>query len=152
MFAGMEFSSRKDNLSHLSLHQRLLELGERNLAIQHVHDGTTLRIDPVSGLEFSTDLLHDGATDEAKRAFALCEPVDLLKGAVDSSDAPRLRQRHDINRLRAWTRSAVQFRSLDEVLRLIRAARRDSASGGAAAAQHITLQTHLLYGVAVGTA
>ena len=86
-FAGMEFYSRKENLSHLALHERLLELGETDLAIQHVHDGTKLRIDAAAGLEFSTDLFNAGAADEAQRLFSLCEPVDLLKSAVDPSDA-----------------------------------------------------------------
>ena len=147
LFAGMEFSSRKDNLSHLALHERLFELGERDLAIQHVHDGTKPRIDPASALEFSIDLFHDGATHEAKQIFGLCEPVDLLKSAVDGSDARDLRQ-EDVNRLRAWAKTAAQYRPLNEVLRLIRAARRDGVSDGEPSAQCITLQTSMIYGLA----
>ena len=148
VFAGMEVSSRKENLSHLALHQRLLELGEREIAIQHVHDGHKLRLDAASAIEFSQHLVYGGSIDEASRIFRLCEPVGLLKSAVDLSYASGF-QEEDISCLDAWAGAVAQFRPLEEVCRLIRAARFRGRLNGEPADQTVTLQARMLYCVAV---
>ena len=117
--SAKEISDRASNLdesSHISL---ILDLGERNIAIEHIRDGNRLRINSRAALQLSIDLKLAGHIQDAQRVFELAEPIELL--SVPSEDDPQNEKRET---LESWARAAVHFRELGKVIEIIRRVRR----------------------------
>jgi energy-coupling factor transporter ATP-binding protein EcfA2 len=117
LLLGVEFSSRDESLSNIPLHQLLLDLGEAELACLHARDGRQLRIGGQTADAFSLALLANGFADEAQLIFELAEPYDLLKpGPSQEQELTADR----VSVLQSWANTAVHFRPLTDIVRLIR--------------------------------
>ena len=122
IFTGVEFCSRENSLSHLCIHKRLLEIGEIEVSCRHARNrvATRAEFEDEEVLDYCPYLLTSGAVDDANQIFALSEPVDLLKSPSDNAEAS-LEDR--VYELEIWAAAAIHFRSLDEIIRLIRGIR-----------------------------
>jgi hypothetical protein len=121
LFLGLEFASRHESVSNVSLHQYLLDLGEVDLACLHVRDGRQLRIAGESVYAFSLELLARGFDEESRLIFEMAEPLDLLKPGRDQEKELTANR---VSVLTSWANTAVHFRPVAEVVRLIRGASR----------------------------
>ncbi|WP_254510274.1 hypothetical protein [Anatilimnocola floriformis] len=119
LFVGAEFSSRGQSLSTVSLHELLLGNGDVEKACARIRHGRLLRISDSSALEFSCELLAIGLNQEARIIFELAEPIGLLKGAQTDRELVS----NQIEVLKAWANVAVSFRSIVDIVKLIRGAR-----------------------------
>lgn len=117
LFAGTEFQIRNNNLSLFSLYQVLFEIGEYELAGIHVREGNALYVDQKAGLEFSLSLFNGGLKEEARRVYDLSEPWELLKIPKGPESGLSGEQ---IELLDTWAEVSVRFRSLHDVVRIIR--------------------------------
>jgi hypothetical protein len=118
LFLGVEFASREEHISTISLHRMLFELGEVDLACLHVRDGRQLRLTGESAYEFCVGLKAGGWEKEARLVFELAEPIDLLKPRPERESEVTADR---VNNLTSWANTAVHFRPLPDIVRLIRA-------------------------------
>src|SRR5207244_3785955 len=60
LFLGVEFASREESVSHVSLHEHLFDIGEVELAFLHGREGRELRIGGKTADKFTLKLLAEG--------------------------------------------------------------------------------------------
>jgi hypothetical protein len=149
LFLGVEFASRDESVSNVSLHRHLLDLDEVELACLHVRDGRQLRIAGELADAFSLELLAKGFAEEARLIFELAEPLDLLKPGPDHEMELAADR---VSTLTSWANTAVNFRPLADIVRMIRGVSRyiiwDRADEEPQAA--IALQNRMLLHVGFG--
>jgi hypothetical protein len=132
VLAGAETSQRGWHLERTSLLPLLLALGEKQAAVDYVRDGNRLRVSlgptgshlgsSVSALGMSMEFRNSGLVEEARRVFALAEPIALLSSPSPVEDDP---QGINDELLQAWAEGAVDYRGLDVVINTIRRIRRE---------------------------
>jgi hypothetical protein len=117
VLAGAEISQRGWYLEKTSLLSLLLELEDRQIAVEYVRDGNRLRVNPRAALGISTEFNDCGWGSEARKIFDLAEPIALLSSPNPVEDEP---QRANDEILEAWAEAAVVFRPLAAILDAIR--------------------------------
>jgi len=144
VLAGAEMAQREFQLESASLVPILLDLGEKDIAVEHVRDGNRLRIGATAALRSSLDLKYAGLADEARRVFELAEPLDLLAAPTPIEDDP---QGQKGVLLEAWAAAAVHFRDVDRIISIVRQVRRGADRSGRWDAETATrsLQNRMLY-------
>jgi hypothetical protein len=113
--AGAAIDQRVNELEELP--ELLLKVGKWREAVEHLRDGNRLRSDAEQALRLSVRLYEAGFVSEGRRVFELAEPLEFLSGRPIADDNSR--PRNFKNLLRAWTQSALIFRSYEEVVRII---------------------------------
>lgn len=121
VLAGAEMAQREFYLESASFVPLLLDLGEKQVAVEHVRDGKRLRIGATAALRISLELKSAELFEEARRVFELAEPLDLLAAPAPIKDDPQgTKGAH----LEAWAEAAIHFHDLDKVMETIRKVRR----------------------------
>lgn len=76
--SGYELEQRGYYLEPPALAELLLQVGEGQVASEHLRDGRLLLVDKEEGLRLSIVLRSAGYMEEGRRLFELAEPLDLL--------------------------------------------------------------------------
>jgi len=96
--------------------EKLLEIGEISIAIEHIRDGDSLRIERIDALNLSCKLYELDLITESNRLFELSEPYELLSGYEN----PENTQYQDPDELLiSWAKAAPIFREPVEILKSI---------------------------------
>ena len=143
LFVGAEFASRDETISFTSIHELLLGIGDIEKACIHVRDGRSLRVNPETAIDFSQELAAMGFTEEARLVFELAEPIGLLKNAQAEHDL----HSDQVDVLSSWAHSAVSFRPVADVVKLIRGTRQHGFTWDRDADQSqkiLAMQNHML--------
>ena len=117
MIAASELGQRQfhlgwsDNLALL-----LIDLGEVEIALEHLRGDFTLRESKDVALRAAIDLQRLGYEVEAKRLFDLAEPLDLLRNQPEHYN----RADAEIDTLFAWAEAAPHFVPLERVFEQVR--------------------------------
>ncbi|MCH7539457.1 MAG: hypothetical protein IH999_03510 [Proteobacteria bacterium] len=119
-----ELSQRNFSLDRLDVAKLLVRLGELDLGIEQIRMGEALRLDAKDALKFSRFLARTEHLDEGRHIFDLAEPLDTLSGnkAVESLG------RDSWEELSAWSRAAMYFRGIDQIITAINQIRGEADS------------------------
>ncbi len=115
---GAAIQQRSRALEDYPIPDVLLEAGEPGLAADHIRDGNRLRVGIELALKVSGNLFESGLEREAQRVFELAEPHELLSGRTIEDNHTRPQDLWEI--LQSWARSAILFRSAEEIVETIR--------------------------------
>lgn len=124
LFVGAEFNSRGETMASISLHELFLAIDNIEKACIHARDGRLLRLSARSAMDFSLNLATRGFHEEARLVFELAEPIDLLKNTQSEHGL----HGDQIALLQSWAKTAISFRDLPEVVKLIRGMRQHGAT------------------------
>jgi hypothetical protein len=123
MLAAHELGQREYHLEWSeNLAVLLIELGEEEIALDHLRGDFALRESKNVALRAALLLLERGFDVEARRLFDLAEPLDLLRGEPEHY----FRGDAEIDTLFAWAEVAPYFRPLASIAETIRALRAES--------------------------
>jgi hypothetical protein len=132
-----EISQRHHELDQIDFADLLVELGRVDLCVDLAAEVKTLNIDADSALRVSKKLYETGRLRDAELIFDLAEPLDLLNSAkpIDSYNS----ETRDV--LFAWADSVVHFRSLKEIVKIVRRlkVKKERNGGGANKVLHANL-------------
>lgn len=110
---GIELNQRGEFLEEVSLVRQLLQLGEKDLAVEYVGNGNHLRVDAATAFEAVEGLSSLGMMAEARRVFDLAEARVLLSKPVDTPFDDR---EVSPDLLKSWIRAALFFREIDTII------------------------------------
>ncbi|MCO6414411.1 MAG: ATP-binding protein [Thiogranum sp.] len=110
-----ELNQRSDILDECEIHDLLIRVGKHEEAIKHVLFEGQLYIGQEKALEVARKLADAGYIEAANEIFELSEPLDKLSG----TDAGGLIRHGDKDILDVWLRTAIRFRSLDNIKQAI---------------------------------
>ncbi|QXO95373.1 ATP-binding protein [Methanospirillum purgamenti] len=117
MLIGSEYEQRKSYLEDISyfplLFHHLQEHPE--ICIEHLISGNELQIEQIKGIKLTKTLNHI-SFQISKLIFELSEPYDILI----SSETYNNFQKYSPDTLLTWASSAPYFRTIDEIIKLIR--------------------------------
>lgn len=115
---GASLEQRAWTLENRLLPDLLIEVGDAIRAVEHLRDGNRLRVEAEQALRLSTRLADAGLEREGYRLFELAEPLELLSGRAtpDNHNRPQ----NLWNLLGEWVQSAVVFRGIRDVVRVVR--------------------------------
>lgn len=159
ILAGAEMTQRSWHLERTSFLSLLLELGQKQGAVDYLRDGTRLRVSPgvagshaggdLSALRISLEFKAIGMLEEAQRLFALAEPLALLSSPSPLADDP---QRASEDLLEAWAEIAIDFREPREVIQTIQRIRKEADRFRQVSADDATrnFRDRMLFSVGVG--
>ncbi|MEX2212321.1 MAG: hypothetical protein WD689_11230 [Gaiellaceae bacterium] len=121
--AAHELGQREYHLEwSVNLALLLIELGEEEIALDHLRGDFALRESKNVALRAALLLLERGFELEAHRLFDLAEPLDLLRGEPEHY----FRADAEIDTLFAWAEVAPYFRPLAAIAETVRALRDES--------------------------
>lgn len=115
---GASLQQRGKALDDTSLPHLLIDTGEFHLAADYARDGARLRISEEAALALSIRLYDAGLEQDALRIFELAEPLEYLSGRPILDDNTRPQNLEDL--LGTWVESVSHFRSLAEVIQIVR--------------------------------
>lgn len=119
LLGSAEFAQREHYSGLMPLAEVWIELGDLDLALAAVKDGAFLRASRGEALRTAAALDARGLSAEAREVFLLAEPFDLLYGTAESTGRP---QDH-IDLMDEWIAVAPRFRSLSELIGMVRRVR-----------------------------
>jgi hypothetical protein len=115
LLCSAEFVQREYYAELLPLAETWLELGDVDLALGALREGSSLRTSRETALRAAAALDERGFGAEARDVFMIAEPLDVLGGFAERTGRPRA----EIDVLDAWVAVAPRFRALPEVLDMI---------------------------------
>ncbi|MCA9834455.1 MAG: ATP-binding protein [Thermomicrobiales bacterium] len=115
--AGAELEQRQSHLEQVPLISLLLDLGRPEIAVEHVREGSRLRIARDKALEIIPDLFDAGLYTEAARIFDLAEPLELLRPDTPVNTASHSEEG---SLLCAWAEVASRFYAVNKIIGIIR--------------------------------
>ena len=121
LLAGAEYVQRKNHLREADVISLLVALGNGPIAAEYLRDGIVLRTDANVALRASVTLRQAALLEESRRVFELAEPLHLFN--ILEPQADHVAREQD-NLLIAWAETAVHFRDIGEVVRLVSQVRR----------------------------
>jgi hypothetical protein len=114
VLAISEFGQREYYAMRLPLAQMWLKLGDIDLALGSLREGSALRTSRQTALKAADSLGVRGFNVEAREIFLLAEPLDVLRGTAERSSSEDQRELLD-----AWIAVAPRFRQLADILRMV---------------------------------
>lgn len=112
-----EIEERSVNLDIKSIISILISLDKNQIATEYFREGNNLRIEPKDALNLIPNLISAGLTEESKKIYDLAEPITLLNSNKPIKDTFK---KEKAKILKAWANSAIFFKDIDEIIRIIR--------------------------------
>lgn len=116
LLAQAEFRQRAYYADLLPLAEVRIALGDVDLALDTIREGTALRVPRAAALRACADLDDVGLSEEARIVFRLAEPLDELRGTATVQAWKRQSADQDVD---AWVEVAPRFRPLPEIMGII---------------------------------
>lgn len=116
IFAGAELAQRAFHLDSDILPTLFLNMRDFTHAVEHIRSGNHLRVGSRKAIELSHNLYLAGYVDEARNIFQLAEPLDILSG----TEKVQAYLVGDNELLTTWSRVAIFFRDIKEIISCIR--------------------------------
>ena len=121
----------------------LLELGEQEVALEQLRNGSQLRTSAAAALEAAVMLLkYPGLEEESRRIFEIAEPYELMRGSPSMIVG---RADDNVGLLENWVRLAVFFRGLGQVIDKIRHVEYEEVPSTDSTSAAISVQSRLLF-------
>lgn len=115
MFCDVEVAQRSANIERYDLAGVLLSLGEYDAAIEHARTAVKQSSEVVKVFRVCVRLAKAGLKKDAQLLFDIAEPLEILSGIKKLSEYDR----DDLDILKAWARTALQFRTFDKIISAI---------------------------------
>lgn len=115
MFCDVEVAQRSANIERYDLAGVLLSLGEDDAAIEHARIAVKQSSEVVKVFRVCVRLTKAGLNKDAQLLFDIAEPLEILSGIKKLSEYDR----DDLEILKSWARTALQFRTFDKIISAI---------------------------------